>query len=315
MIIAETMEIIVILLIALTLDLIFSEPPNTWHPVAWLGKLISLETKLAPQRGNFRQMAYGAGIVLVTLGLIVTAVYFLFAQLSEFNLIVYVIISGLLLKFSFSLRGLRQAVDSVKRLLAKDNLEQARLSLRSLVSRDTTELSQSQVISAAVESAAENICDSFVAPLFYFSIFGVPGAIAYRIINTFDTMMGYRGRWEYVGKFAARLDDVANFIPARITALLIVLAALICRKNISQAWHIMIRDHNKTESPNAGWTMSAVAGALDVQLEKAGHYKLGDNHLPLSLNTIDVSRQIIMVTAIIWFSILMLAEVIYFVAA
>jgi adenosylcobinamide-phosphate synthase len=315
MIIAETMEIIVILLIALTLDLIFSEPPNTWHPVAWLGKLISLETKLAPQRGKFRQMAYGAGIVLVTLGLIVTAVYFLFAQLSEFNLIVYVIISGLLLKFSFSLRGLRQAVDSVKSLLAKDNLGQARLSLRSLVSRDTSELSQSQVISAAVESAAENICDSFVAPLFYFSIFGVPGAIAYRVINTYDTMIGYRGRWEYVGKFAARLDDVANFIPARVTALLIVLAALICRKNISQAWHIMIRDHNKTESPNAGWTMSAVAGALDVQLEKAGYYKLGDNHLPLSLSTIDVSRQIIMVTAIMWCSILMLAEVIYFVAA
>jgi adenosylcobinamide-phosphate synthase len=316
MIIAEMMGKIVILLIALTLDLILSEPPNTWHPVAWLGKLISLETKLAPQRGKFRQMAYGAGIVLVTLGLIVTAVYFLFAQLSEFSLIVYVIISGLLLlKFSFSLRGLRQAVDSVKRLLAKDNLEQARLSLKSLVSRDTTELSQSQVISAAVESAAENICDSFVAPLFYFLLFGVAGAVAYRVINTFDTMIGYHGQWEYLGKFAARLDDVANFIPARLTALIIVLAALICRKNISQAWHIMIRDHSKTESPNAGWTMSAVAGALDVQLEKAGHYKLGDSHLPLSLSVIDGSRQIIVVTAIVWCSILMLAEVIYFVAA
>jgi adenosylcobinamide-phosphate synthase len=314
MIIAETMEIIVILLIALTLDLIFSEPPNTWHPVAWLGKLISLETKLAPQRGKFRQMAYGAGIVLVTLGVIVIAVYFLFAQLSEFNLIVYVIISGLLLKFSFSLRGLRQAVDSVKSLLAKDNLEQARLSLKSLVSRDTSELSQSQVISAAVESAAENICDSFVAPLFYFLLFGVAGAVAYRVINTFDTMIGYHGQWEYLGKFAARLDDIANFIPARLTALIIVLAALICRKNISQAWHMMIRDHSKTESPNAGWTMSAVAGALNVQLEKAGHYKLGDSHLPLSLSVIDGSRQIIMVAAIVWCSIFILAEVIYFVA-
>lgn len=308
------MEKVAILLIALTLDLIFGEPPDAWHPVAWLGKLISLETRLAPYRGKFRQAIYGATIVLITLGLITAATYFLFAQLSEFSLIVYIIVSGLLLKFSFSLRGLRQAIDSVKRLVAKDNLEQARLSLRSLVSRDTTELNQRQVISAAVESAAENICDSFVAPLFYFFIFGVPGAIAYRIINTFDTMIGYRGRWEYLGKFAARLDDVANYIPARLTALIIVLAALICRKNISQAWHIMIRDHNKTESPNAGWTMSAVAGALEVQLEKAGHYKLGDNHLPLSLNTIDASWQIIMVAAIIWSSIFVLAEVIYFVA-
>ena len=308
------MEKIVVLLIALTLDLIFGEPPNAWHPVAWLGKLISWETKLVPHRGRLRQLAYGVGMVLITLGLIVTVVFFLLAYLGKFNFIAYAIVAGLLLKFSFSLRGLSRAVDTVRTLLSKDELAQARLSLRSLVSRDTTELSKNQVISAAVESAAENICDSFVAPLFYFFIFGVAGAIAYRAINTFDTMIGYHGQWEYLGKLAARLDDVANFIPARLTALIIVLAALICRKNVSQAWHIMIRDHNKTESPNAGWTMSAVAGALEVQLEKAGHYKLGDNHLPLSLNTIDASRQIIMVAAIMWCSIFILAEVIYFVA-
>jgi adenosylcobinamide-phosphate synthase len=244
----------------------------------------------------------------------VTVIYLLLAQLSAFNLIIYVIISGILLKFSFSLQGLRRAVSSVRRLLAQNNLEQARLSLKSLVSRNTAKLNRSQMISAAVESAAENICDSFVAPLFYFFVFGVPGALAYRIINTFDTMIGYHGRWEYTGKFAARLDDVVNFIPARITALLIVLAALLCRKNISQAWHIMVRDHAKTESPNAGWTMSAAAGALDVRLEKVGHYRLGDKHIPLSLNTIDTSRQIIMVTAIMWCSIFIVAEVIYLAA-
>jgi adenosylcobinamide-phosphate synthase len=308
------MEKIIILFIALTLDLIFGELSNTWHPVAWLGKLISWETKLAPHRGKLRQMAYGAGIVLVTLGLIVTAIYFLLTQLTGLNLIVYMVISGLFLKFSFSLRGLRQAVDSVKKLLVKDNLEQARISLRSLVSRDTANLNRNQVISATVESAAENICDSFVAPLFYFFIFGVPGAIAYRIINTFDTMIGYHGQWEYTGKFAARLDDVANFVPARLTALIIVLAALVCRKNISQAWHIMIRDHRKTESPNAGWTMSAIAGALGVQLEKIDYYRLGDKQNSLSLDTIAASRQIIMVAAIMWCSIFILAEVIHFVA-
>ena len=294
------MEKIIVLLIALTLDLAFGEPPNTWHPVAWLGKLISLEMKPAPRRGKFRQMAYGTGIVLITLGLVVATIYFVLTQLNEFNLIVYAIISGLLLKFSFSLRGLKQAVDLIKKLLAKGNLEQARLSLKSLVSRDTTQLSQSQVISAAVESAAENICDSFVAPLFYFLILGVPAAIAYRIINTFDTMIGYHERWEYLGKFSARLDDVANFIPARLTALLIVLAALICRKNISQAWHIMLRDHKKTESPNAGWTMSAIAGALGVQLEKTGHYMIGDDHHTMTVNTIDMSLRMVTVAALVW---------------
>ena len=127
-------------------------------------------------------------------------------------------------------------------------------------------------------------------------------------------MVGYHGQWEYLGKFAARLDDVINFIPARITALIIVVASFICRKDVSQAWHIMIRDHKKTESPNAGWTMSAIAGALGVQLEKIDHYRLGDNHYPLSLNTIGASRQIIVVAAIIWCIISILAEVMYLVA-
>jgi adenosylcobinamide-phosphate synthase len=308
------MEIIVILLIALALDLIFGELPNAWHPVALLGKLISLETRLAPKRDKLRQLAYGVSMVLITLGLIVTAVYFWLAYLRELNPVLYIIVAGLLMKFSFSLRGLGQAVGAIRGLLAKNNLNQARITLKSLVSRDTGELNKSQVISATVESAAENICDSFVAPLFYFLLFGVPGAIAYRVINTFDAMVGYHDRWEYLGKFAARLDDVSSFIPARITALIIVLASPICRKNTSQAWHIMIRDHKKTESPNAGWTMGAIAGALGVQLEKAGHYKLGDNHFPLSLDTIDTSRQIILVTAIIWCLISILAEVVYLVA-
>jgi adenosylcobinamide-phosphate synthase len=307
-------EIIVILLIALACDLIFGEPSNAWHPIAWLGKLISIETRLPPKKDKLRQLAYGVSMVLITLGLIVTAAYFWLAYLRAFNLIIYVIVAGLLMKFSFSLRGLRQAIEAVSKLLAKNNLNQARISLKSLVSRNTDELNKNQVISAAVESAAENICDSFVAPLFYFLFFGVPGAIAYRIMNTFDAMVGYHGHWEYLGRFAARLDDFANFIPARITALIIVFAALICRKNASQAWHIMIRDHKKTESPNAGWTMSAIAGALGVQLEKTGYYKLGDNHSPLSLDTIDTSRQIIIVTAITWCSIAFLAEVAYHVA-
>ena len=308
------MEIIFILLIALAFDLAFSEPPNSWHPVAWLGKLISLDVKWAPQRGRLRQLIYGIGMVLVTLGLIVAPVYFLLVHLKEMNSVVYVIAAGFLLKFSFSLRGLRQAVGEVKGCLAQDNLAQACVSLRSLVSRETYDLNQNQLTSAAVESAAENSCDSFVAPLFYFLLFGVPGAIAYRIVNTFDAMVGYHGEWEYLGKFAARLDDVVNFVPARVTGLLIVLAAWICKKNVSQAWRIMLRDHKKTQSPNAGWTMSAIAGALGVQLEKAGHYNLGDNHCSLSLDTIDASLQMIMVAAVIWSLLSILAEVIYFAA-
>lgn len=308
------MEIVFILLIALAVDLAFGEPPNAWHPVAWLGKLISLKTKTAPKKGKLTQMAYGAGMVLVTLALIAVPLHFLLAHLKEIHPVAYVVAAGLLLKFTFSLRGLTQAANATTAFLAQDNLVQARISLMALVSRNTSGLNQDQLMSATVESTAENTCDSFVAPLFYFLLFGVPGAVAYRIINTFDAMVGYHGEWEYLGRFAARLDDIANFLPARITALAIVLAALICKKNMSKAWQIMLRDHSKTQSPNAGWTMSAIAGALGVQLEKPGHYKLGDNHHSLSLNTINASLQIITVVAVIWSTLSILVEVVYLVA-
>lgn len=308
------MEMIFVLFTALAFDLAFGEPPNSWHPLAWLGKLISLETKQAPQKSKLRQLAYGAGMVLITLGLVAVPTYFLLVYLKEISSVAYVIAAGVLFKFTFSLRGLRQAVNTVRELLAQDNLAQARTSMVALVSRDTNELNQNQLVSATVESAAENTSDSFVAPLFYFLLFGIPGAIAYRIINTFDAMVGYHGEWEYLGKFAARLDDAANFLPARITGLTIVLAAWICKRDTSNAWQIMLRDRKKTQSPNAGWPMSAIAGALGVQLEKAEHYTLGDNDRPLALDTIDASLQIVMVTAVLWSLVSILVEVIYLAA-
>lgn len=307
------MEILLILLLAIAIDLALGELPRVIHPVVGMGKVASFLAKGGTGYPPIAQLLYGLGIVVVTVGVFVAPAYFMLFYLKGLSFAAYVIVGAVLLKTTFSLRELRQAALRVKRLLLEDKLAEARSSLKSLVSRDTTDLDKSQLVSATVESVAENSCDSFVAPLFYFLLFGVPGAIAYRIINTFDAMIGYHGRWEYLGKFAARLDDVANFIPARITALIIVLAAWICKKNTGQAWHIMLRDHKKTQSPNAGWTMSAIAGALGVQLEKAGHYKLGDNHYPLSLNTIDASQQMIMMVALIWSLVSILAEVIYLV--
>jgi adenosylcobinamide-phosphate synthase len=125
-------------------------------------------------------------------------------------------------------------------------------------------------------------------------------------------MIGYHGEYEYLGKFAARLDSVVNYIPARISALLLVAAAWILRHNASSAWRIMLRDRRKTESPNAGWTMSAMAGALGVQLEKIGFYKLGDNHSPLLIDSIDSSLKITMTAAFLWSFIILLAEGVYY---
>ncbi len=309
------MDILIILSLALAIDLALGEPHRVLHPVVWMGKAASFLGKGAAGYPPVVQFLYGMGIVLVAVGLFVAPAYFMLLYLKGLSFVAYVIVGAVLLKTTFSLRGLRRAALSVRRLLREDKLAEARFELRSLVSRDTTNLDEGHLVSATVESVAENICDSFVAPLFYFLLLGVPGAVAYRVVNTFDTMIGYHGQWEYRGKFAARLDDVVNYLPARFTALLIVIAAWLCRKDISGAWRVMLRDHNKTQSPNAGWTMSAAAGSLGVQLEKVGHYKLGDNHYRLSPETIGASLQVMGVVALVWSLVCISVEGVRFVLA
>ena len=225
------------------------------------------------------------------------------------------ILGAVLLKSTFSLRELRRVALRVKRLLLKEKLGGARLELRSLVSRDTQGLPRPLVVSATVESVAENTCDSFVAPLFYFLLLGVPGAIAYRVVNTLDAMVGYHGEYEYLGKFASKLDDVLNFIPARLTALLLVLAAFLSKRNTGTSWRVAVSDHAKTESPNAGWSMAAMAGGLSVQLEKVGHYKLGEADARLIPETIDTALKLMLLSMLSWALICFLVGVICFVVA
>jgi adenosylcobinamide-phosphate synthase len=181
-----------------------------------------------------------------------------------------------LFKSAFALRALAAAARAVQRPLAAGDLPAARAALRSLVSRDPSTLSPALVAAAAVESVAENTSDSLVAPLVYFLVGGVPAALAYRACNTLDAMIGYHGETEWLGKAAARLDDVANLVPARLTAALLVVASALVGAAPGGALRVWLRDGARTESPNAGRPMAAMAGALGVQLEKVGHYRLGD---------------------------------------
>ena len=158
--------------------------------------------------------------------------------------------------------------------------EEARILLQKVVRRDVKRLDEQQIISAAIETVAEGSVDGIVSPLFYFGIFGVPGAVAYRAVNTLDSMIGYRERtYEHMGKFSAKLDTVANFIPARFTAFLIIVSAFTLGEDWRNAWRVLKRDHAKTQSVNAGWPMAAVAGALNIQLEKPQYYILGDKRI------------------------------------
>ena len=278
-----------VIALALGIDQLLGDPPNRLHPVAWMGRAIGAlarrapagqpsggsGTPLTPQKR--RRFLYGAA--LVTLGS--TAAYtagwaweriarWLPTPLSW-------LLEAILLAMLFSVRGLARAANDVQAALAADRFDDARHALSwHLVSRDTSQLSPGQVAGAAIESVAENASDGIVAPLFYYAIGGLPAALAYRFISTCDSMLGYRDPvHEWLGKASARLDDLVNLVPSRLTAVLIILAAWLRGGDSGGAWRIWRRDARSTASPNAGHPMSAMAGALGVELEKVGQYRLG----------------------------------------
>jgi adenosylcobinamide-phosphate synthase len=183
------------------------------------------------------------------------------------------------------------------------NYDKARQLLPYIVRRDPSKLSGRQIISAAVESIAESTADGVTSPFLYFVLFGVPGAVAFRVISTLDSMVGYKDREHAnIGWFSASMDTIANYVPARLTAVLMVLAALLLRENWRESWRILQRDKKNTASLNAGWTLSAMAGALSVQLEKPGFYKVGDGESLSSTHIIKALR--IMALTAVLFSVL-----------
>jgi adenosylcobinamide-phosphate synthase len=186
------------------------------------------------------------------------------------------ILHPFLLKPVFAYRNLRRAVLSVAEALAQGELAEARRLLSwHLVSRNTGDLNAAEVAGAAIESLAENLTDSLTAPLLTYASGGLPAAWAYRFINTADAMWGYRTpEFEQLGKFPARLDDWLNWLPARLTGWLLVAAAWLTGQNTSGAARTMLAQHGRTLSPNSGWTMSAMAGALGVTLDKRDVYQL-----------------------------------------
>ena len=261
-------EAMATLAVALAFDRL-GEPPNAVHPVVGIGWLIGWLARRAPASPP-AQLLYGVQVVVVAAGAAAGAAALIERGLGRWPL-VRLIVAAALLKTAFAHRALLDAAHAVNRPLATGDLATARLALRSLVSRERDRLDGGQVAAAAIESVAENLSDSVVAPLLAYALGGLPAAMAYRAVNTADAMIGYHGRYEYLGKAAARLDDVLNLLPARLTARADSPLAADERR---AAWEVARRDHRLTASPNAGWPMAAVAGALGVALEKVGHYRL-----------------------------------------
>jgi len=289
------------ILLAFLIDLIMGDPPNRFHPTAWMGSLIAFLARLRPRGRPVAELLYGGLLMLVGLALTGGIGYGLAWLVAKTPIPISWLLTAAILKLTFSFRGLERAAREVQVALENDNLSEGRrLLFWHLVSRDTSALTTSQVIGATVESVAENTSDSLVAPLFFFVLGGLPLALAYRFANTADAMLGYHDlEHEWFGKIAARLDDALNFIPARLTGLLIVCGTGLSGNSTGNAWRIMWRDARLTASPNAGVPMSAMAGALSIELEKVGHYKLGDGLNAPQVADLSRARRVYVFTAVL----------------
>ena len=248
--------------IAYVLDLIFGDPQNVIHPVQVIGKIISTGEKIL-LRKKYKFLA-GAVLNIFTVSITYTLMYLISksVKISVF----FMIIEIYLMYTIFSINSLAREGNRVYRILKEGDIEKARKDLSYLVSRDTEMMDEKMIIRSTMETISENTVDGIVAPMFYMFLGGMPLAMAYKAINTLDSMVGYKNeKYMEFGKFSAKVDDVANFIPARITGILIVLASMILGYDYKNSLKIFIRDRKNHSSPISAHSEASVAGALGVQ--------------------------------------------------
>src|SRR6267143_171310 len=282
---------------ALSIDFALGDPKNKFHPTVWVGALIG---KLVPIFKNHYPTTERLGGLILTISittLVASILYFLNIALRNLNqfdfdfttqivtLIFSIIVTGFLLKTTIAIKGMEKHAELIMQAILKNNLEDARTKLSMIVKRDTRNLDRQHIISGTLESISENTVDGIIGPLFYFTIFGLPGAFIYRTINTIDSMIGYKtDLFINLGWFGANCDKIL-------------------RGNWRHSLEIMRRDSKKTESPNAGYPMAAMAGALSAKFEKIDHYVLGDGNLELCENHFKSAISIMKLTTILFCTI------------
>jgi adenosylcobinamide-phosphate synthase len=325
-----------LVLIAFIIDWLWGEPPLRLHPVVWFGRYYQWAEKLrskakdpqpeardsqpeANPAATLRTVCSGGlaflfgAIIVITLTSLLQAQLTQLAQLKQLPKPIIIGLTAIILKPTFALRMLVHEVAAIEAAL-QENLDRGRERLTYIVSRDTTQLSAAQVRESALESLSENLSDSVIAPLFWFLLLGLPGAYLYRFINTGDAMWGYRNRqYEHWGKVVAKVDDGLNWIPARITGLVLLgfpgrsagIRSLdrSLNRNFNQWW----QESTKTPSPNSGWPMAALALRLDIRLGKPDVYTLNPNGK--SPQSIDISRGIKLTQQVGWLWAIMAAAV------
>lgn len=257
------------------LDLVFGDPEWRIHPVRCVGKIVSnLEKVLIGRRNIFVERIKGGILVILIIAISSLAAYFLLKISRELNPILGNLVWIYIGYTTIAVKDLQVKARTVFKALKDNYIEEARHKLSKIVGRDTDDLGQSEIIKATVESVAENTNDGIVAPLFYLILGGPVLAVAYKAVNTIDSMIGYKNeKYIHFGWFPARLDDVVNFIPARLTGLLIPISSFILRKYFRDSFKTMLRDGHNHPSPNSGVSEAAMAGALGIRLGGGSFYQ------------------------------------------
>ncbi len=298
---------------AITLDLLLGDPKNKYHPTAWIGMLIG---RLVPSAKSYNMQSEKLrGILLVVLitTFVAALAYFIghaFVYLDNLNfgviskalvLTASVLAIGVLLKTTIAIKGMQKHALQIMDSLSKNDLDEARTRLSMIVKRNTKNLDRQHILSATLESISENIVDGITGPLFYFAFFGLAGAFVYRTVNTMDSMIGYKtDLFRNLGWFGANCDKVLNFVPSRLTSMMMILASIIVGGDWRNSVQVMRRDGSKTESPNAGFPMATMAGALGVRFEKLDHYVLGDGNTEFTEKHFKTAISIMRVTSVLF---------------
>lgn len=298
------------LALGILLDIVFGDPKNKYHPVSWLGKLIeSITPNLKHDKGTVSATSHHnkekvngilfsccliSGITFLTIAL--TTLTALFT-----GIIITFVLFAVLLKISIALKGMEKCAIQIIRSIEAGNLEEARYNLSMIVRRDTTTLDEEYIQSATIECISESTVDGIISPLFFYSILGPVGCIAFRVVNTLDSMLGYTDPYyKEIGWMSAKLDTIFNFLPARITGLLIVVSACMVQADWKNSVSILVRDHHRTTSINAGYPMSSMAGALRVKLEKMGSYALGEGTEMITVDKCMLAIKIMKITTMLF---------------
>jgi adenosylcobinamide-phosphate synthase len=295
-------EIIIILLISVTMDLILGDPNNKIHPVAWLGKYINyFILKIKCQEKENHEKKIGIIFTVTTIIFFTILIHTILIWLYNINIILMMVLSIFILYSVIAIKGIEKHINSITIALYNNDIENARKNLSMIVSRNTKDLDEEHILSGAIESIADSIVDGILSPLFYFSIFGSTGAFIFRVINTLDSMIGYKEKYyEKIGWMAAKADTYANYIPARTTAVLMIFAVIIAKADWKNSINIFKKERNHTISINSGHPISVLAGALRVRLEKLDHYTIGEPIEKISIEKCKMAIKIMKITIFVF---------------